>query len=147
VYHVNLKVKDPCGNETTAIFLINVPHDQNGTAVDDGPAAGYSLNSNCSTYKFAKRGGEIPEGYELEQNYPNPFNPTTSISYTIPVDGWVVLAVYDIFGRKVKSLVDVNQHAGKHVVEFDARTLASGQYLYTLEVEGVVLTKALSVLK
>jgi tetratricopeptide (TPR) repeat protein len=71
-------------------------------------------------------------GYSLG-NYPNPFNPTTIIQFNIPKDEFVKLTVYDITGRVVKELVNGHKTAGKHSVEFNASSYASGTYYYKLE--------------
>jgi hypothetical protein len=73
-----------------------------------------------------------PSKYELLGNYPNPFNPTTSISYRLPESSLVNLKVYDASGRLVADLVNQNQAAGTHEIEFDASHLSSGVYLYLL---------------
>jgi hypothetical protein len=73
-----------------------------------------------------------PAGFALEQNYPNPFNPSTSIRFQLAEAGWVTLAVYDLLGREIAVLVDGQKAAGSYAVEFDARSLASGMYVYRL---------------
>ena len=73
------------------------------------------------------------QSYTLEQNYPNPFNPVTSIKYSIPKSGIVLLKVYDLLGKEVASLVNSNVTAGTHSVNFDASNLASGIYFYRIE--------------
>jgi hypothetical protein len=83
----------------------------------------------------------------LEQNYPNPFNPTTVIKYSIPVDGYVTLAVYNLLGEKVASLVNDNLKAGGHEVSFDASNLSSGVYFYRLESGSFTSVKKLMLLK
>ena len=50
--------------------------------------------------------GTLPKRLALAQNYPNPFNPSTTISYSLPKDGYVALKVYDILGRVVETLVN-----------------------------------------
>jgi hypothetical protein len=74
----------------------------------------------------------VPAEFALEQNYPNPFNPSTSIRFQLAEQGWVTLAVYDLLGREIAVLVDGQKPAGIYAVEFDARTLASGMYVYRL---------------
>lgn len=75
---------------------------------------------------------EVPETYALSQNYPNPFNPTTQIAYQIPEAGMVRLEVYDLLGRKVRTLVNEHKDTGTYSVTFNAADLASGMYVYTL---------------
>ncbi|MBT8387538.1 MAG: T9SS type A sorting domain-containing protein, partial [Ignavibacteria bacterium] len=73
-----------------------------------------------------------PIEYALEQNYPNPFNPSTAIKYSIPQDGIVTLAVFNLLGEKVATLVNGVQQAGRYEVNFDASKFASGIYVYTI---------------
>jgi hypothetical protein len=73
------------------------------------------------------------ESYFEAKNYPNPFNPTTTISYTLKENASVRLTVYDRLGREVKVLVDENQGAGTHTVEFNASNLPSGIYFYRIK--------------
>jgi len=85
-----------------------------------------------------------PLEFALLQNYPNPFNPTTAIRFSVPPskgrDGQapgashVWLAVYDILGREVATLVNEELGAGSYEKTFDARGLASGLYFYRLSV-------------
>jgi parallel beta-helix repeat protein len=64
--------------------------------------------------------------------YPNPFNASTTISYQLPVDGHVRLAVYNALGQKVAVLVDEEQQAGYRSVVWDAAEVSSGLYFYSL---------------
>ncbi len=90
---------------------------------------------------------DIAEGYALSQNFPNPFNPTTVISYQLPVDGDVNLAVYDAVGRRVAVLVEQRMSAGSHSVTFDASQLASGVYVYVLTSGDIRLTHTMTLVK
>jgi hypothetical protein len=67
--------------------------------------------------------------FNLAQNFPNPFNPTTRIAYQIPVDGFVMIKIYDVVGREVASLVNESKKAGSYDVTFDGSRLSSGVYL------------------
>ena len=70
------------------------------------------------------------------RNYPNPFNPKTIIAYNIQRPGHVELAIYNILGTHISTLVNQNQNAGEHVVQFDAKNLSSGFYLCKINVDG-----------
>ncbi len=85
--------------------------------------------------------------YRLEQNYPNPFNPITTITYSVPVDGFVKLAIYNLLGEKVADLVNANVNEGTYEVTFDAAHFASGIYLYRMESGDFVSIKKMMILK
>lgn len=87
------------------------------------------------------------DGFTLNQNYPNPFNPTTTIGFTIPQSTRIELAVFNILGQKVETLLDENVTAGSHTVTFDASGLASGIYLYQLKTLNTTLTQRMVLLK
>jgi hypothetical protein len=76
---------------------------------------------------------KIPTTFGLSQNYPNPFNACTKIRYDLPVAVHVRLAVYDILGRKIQTLVDKPQPAGMYQIAWDAADQASGVYFYKIE--------------
>ena len=84
---------------------------------------------------------EYPPGPVLEQNYPNPFNPRTIISYSLAQQARVHLEVFDGLGRKLRTLVDSQQSAGKHQVTFDAQGFASGWYIYQVKANGVTIAR------
>jgi len=69
----------------------------------------------------------------LEQNYPNPFNPSTIIRYQLSANSSVKLEVFDMIGRRVASLVNAEQAAGRYEVNFNASNLSSGVYFYRLQ--------------
>ncbi|MEW6655089.1 MAG: T9SS type A sorting domain-containing protein [Bacteroidota bacterium] len=75
---------------------------------------------------------KMPTTYSLAQNYPNPFNPTTTISFALPVSGQVLLEVYDVTGKTIAALLDMEFDAGRHSVELNAAGLSSGIYFYRI---------------
>ncbi|MCK4979038.1 MAG: T9SS type A sorting domain-containing protein [Candidatus Delongbacteria bacterium] len=83
----------------------------------------------------------------MEQNYPNPFNPTTEIKFAIPTASDVKLNVYNINGQLVSELVNGSEEAGIYKVSFDASNFNSGMYFYTLEVNGMSITKKMILTK
>ena len=89
----------------------------------------------------------LPTEFSLEQNHPNPFNPTTTISYTLPKSSYVTLKVYNINGQEVKTLVNKVQNVGYYTATFDASSLSSGLYFYTLLSDDFISTKKMLLLK
>jgi len=89
----------------------------------------------------------VPDQYRLSQNYPNPFNPTTKITYSVPVDGFVTISIFNILGEKVSTLVNANVKAGNYELTFDATSIASGMYLYRMEAGEFISIKKMMILK
>lgn len=88
----------------------------------------------------------------LHQNYPNPFNPTTKIMYSLPRTSEVVLKVFDIIGREVKTLVNEVQLSGVKTVIWDGTdnhgdNASSGIYLYNLRVENTIKVRKMLLLQ
>ncbi|MCW8805244.1 MAG: YCF48-related protein [Ignavibacteriaceae bacterium] len=103
------------------------------------------------SYKFYDLKEEVdisaPNSYDLSQNYPNPFNPATKIKYSVPVEGLVNIAVFNILGEKVADLVNSVQKAGNYELTFNATNLASGMYIYRMESGNYVSIKKMMILK
>ena len=93
-----------------------------------------------------------PNSFSLDQNYPNPFNPSTRISWQSPTSEWQTIKVYDILGNEIATLVDEYLPAGRHEVEFSMNdgtetNLASGIYIYRLQVGSFIQTKKMMLMK
>lgn len=91
--------------------------------------------------------GTTPYEFALTQNYPNPFNPNTVISYSVAQDGPVSLKVYNTAGEMVTELVNENQAAGIYNISFNASSLSSGVYFYTLVSNSFTATKKMILVK
>ncbi len=104
----------------------------------------------------------LVKSFSLSQNYPNPFGEavasgnSTTIKYSIPNDVGIPhmrdelslhIAVYDVLGRKVATLVNARQTAGEYSVRFNASSLPSGIYFYKLSVGSKSLTKKMILIK
>lgn len=91
----------------------------------------------------------MPRQYSLSQNYPNPFNPSTKIKYSLQEPGYVILTVYDMLGREIKTLINEFKNSGEHEVIFNAAgmNLSSGIYLYRIKSGSFVQTKKLMLIK
>jgi len=83
----------------------------------------------------------------LEQNYPNPFNPKTSIMYSVEHVGKVELALYNVVGQKVQTLLNETKEPGEYTLELNAGDLASGVYFYKMSQKGQTLTRKLVLMK
>ena len=95
---------------------------------------------------------DLPATSGLDPNHPNPFNGSTQISYRLAAPGPVRLAIYNVLGQPVRTLVDESQTAGFYQVSWDARdhrgsTVAAGVYLMRLHYPDGVRTRRLLYLK
>jgi len=89
----------------------------------------------------------IPVMFSLVQNYPNPFNPSTSINYDLPVDGKVSIRLFDMSGKEVATLVNEVKKAGYYSVNFNASSLSSGVYFYSISANNYTATKKMLLVK
>ena len=94
----------------------------------------------------------VPDVYALGQNYPNPFNPSTQIRYALPEQSKVLLTVYDMLGRKVRTLVNGVQDAGYRTVMWNATSdlgtpVSAGMYIYTIRANEFYQVKKMILLK
>ena len=97
--------------------------------VGTSDGAVYTMDMNTTA---VKENASTKMSFELQQNYPNPFNPSTSISYSLDKAGMVSLAVYNVTGQLVTTLVSEHQSVGKHSVSFNGAGLTSGIYIYKI---------------
>jgi hypothetical protein len=132
----------PSGNR----YLISLPGKftiAGGLAVDTNNRE-YSLRVGSSV--------PIPAEFALHQNYPNPFNPTTRIDFSLPVEGHVLLEVFNILGQRVVTLINGNLEAGSHEVIWDGtdtqgNPVASGVYFYRIKTDNHVDSRRMILLK
>jgi len=94
----------------------------------------------------------LPKDYQLAQNYPNPFNPETFIEYDLPRTSTVELSVFNLEGKRVRTLVKSAQTAGAHSVTWNGRndngqSVASGIYLYQFKAGNHVAVKKMMLLR
>jgi hypothetical protein len=86
----------------------------------------------------------VPNSPVLHQNYPNPFNPHTTIQFALAEETYVELTVFDLVGRRLKTLLEGYCHAGTYSTSFDGSHLSSGVYVYALNTKyGVLIKKML----
>lgn len=96
---------------------------------------------------LSKEEENLPLSVELYQNYPNPFNPSTTISFFLPEEGKVKLAVFNIVGQPVAVLIDDVKSQGEYSIEWDASDVPSGMYIYQLEVGTKIMTRKMTLVK
>jgi hypothetical protein len=78
-----------------------------------------------------------PKEYTLYQNYPNPFNPSTTIKFALPFDSNVRITIYNMLGEQIDVIFDQVKEVGYHNVSWNASSLASGVYIYTIDAKSV----------
>jgi hypothetical protein len=111
--------------------IVNVDMKTTNTKVV--PTTMLQLYIIITTTLDVKAENELPTAFGLQQNYPNPFNPTTNVKFAIPAKSNVEIVVFDMLGRKVRTLVSENLAANVYSVEWNGRNdngtaLASGIY-------------------
>ena len=115
--------------------------------------AANAANVNCpivsveSSTAVENTSSALPAQYSLSQNYPNPFNPSTKIDFTVVNGERVSIKIYNSIGQEVTELINENLPAGYYSVDFDASTLSSGVYFYTIRTQHFVQTKKMLLLK
>lgn len=105
---------------------------------------------STDTIFFALAGDDqpvLPREFALQQNFPNPFNPNTTIEFTVPNEGDAELAIFNLAGQKVATLVSGNVSAGQHRVEWNGAVASTGVYFYRLQMGHQVLTRKMLLLK
>jgi len=94
----------------------------------------------------------LPLNFTLEQNYPNPFNPATTIAFVLSQRSKVKLEVFDVLGRRIRTLLDSYYPAGRKTIVWDGtndygQSLASGIYFYRLTSNSQAQTRKMIFLK
>ncbi len=80
-------------------------------------------------------------------NFPNPFNPTTTIYYSIKEPSFVSVKVFDLIGQEVANLVNEEKEGGSHSINFNASTLPSGIYIYTIKAGNFTQSRKMLLMK
>jgi hypothetical protein len=106
-----------------------------GFADDSVKAELKRITSDELRARLAEKAGGDSVHIMMPQNYPNPFNSSTAIKYSLPVEAYVYIAVYNIFGQKVKIIKDEIDYPGDYEVYWNGRDegdapLSSGVYFF-----------------
>ncbi|MBM3307827.1 MAG: T9SS type A sorting domain-containing protein [Candidatus Eisenbacteria bacterium] len=135
----------PEGSSATSRVRV-IARDAAGLAWHDDSGADFSVTSDA----------QVPDGppraLSLAQNVPNPFNPVTSINYSVPAEARVVLSIYDVAGRFVRTVVDQTLAPNRYTAVWDGLTYAgerasSGIYFYRLVADGEELARKMILVK
>jgi len=99
-----------------------------------------------------ERVSELPTTFELNANIPNPFNPSTTIKYDLAQAVEVKLEIFDMLGRRVRTLVDQRQQAGRYAMTWDGRneqgeSVASGTFIYQLRAGSFVQARKMALVR
>lgn len=122
------EIATPDSAEVNDIVFVN---DRVGYAVAE---KGRIFKYNSSLVNYVNNTETVPEKFILHQNYPNPYNPYTNISYELKTNSYVVLKIYDITGRDIRTINQGYQNTGKYNLRFSADGLSSGIYFYEINV-------------
>ena len=138
--------------DSYSLYTVTIHHQ----LITDKPLIGYSdtlleFTVTPATY-INEETAPVPGKFELFQNYPNPFNQFTQIGFTLENSAFVDLTIYDLLGRKVKTLASENLPPGYKSVLWDGtdesgKEVASGIYLYELKAGELSRSKKLVLLK
>ncbi|NOS84287.1 MAG: T9SS type A sorting domain-containing protein [Ignavibacteria bacterium] len=119
----------------------------NSDASNAGKLLGWGIRVNNPTIGVDPVPGNIPDKFMLHQNYPNPFNPETKIKFSLPASSFVKLVIFDILGREIKTILNLQMKAGNYEADFDASLLAGGIYFYKLNAGSFTETKKMILIK
>ena len=150
IIKVNVQMNQNIDNPNVMLFFEEVSGGDAGA--NSIMAASQGLGLFNTSMLSTDLGSSIPSEYALKPNYPNPFNPMTFITYDLAGDGEVNLSIYNIMGRKVKTLIDKYETAGRKAtawygVDDNGHPLSAGMYFYRLTAGGQVFTKKMVLMK
>ena len=122
-----------------------------GAAGDDRSNMG-AFGIGCDPIILSTMGELLPTAYALHQNYPNPFNPVTTIEYDLPENSQVRVAIYDMLGRKVRTLVYGFENAGFKTVQWQGkndfgRSVGAGVYIFQIQAGNFTQARKMILLK
>lgn len=125
------------------------------SALDDADNEGAATGVKKTTAVQENPIAKIPIDFDLKPNYPNPFNSQTRIEYSISREmnsEKVILMIYDMLGKKVRTLVNEIQSVGQHTMTWDGKDesgleVTSGMYVYRLQYQGRLLSRKMLLLR
>ena len=89
----------------------------------------------------------LPDNYSLSSPYPNPFNPITNLSFSVPIESYVKILIYDIQGRLVQEILNSLMEPGIYNIKWAAIDYASGIYFVNMVSGNFSVTQKITLLK
>jgi hypothetical protein len=136
-----------------ALEIVRILYSGDGVIdLDDGIVVAKGGGRLNTVVSWQPADATVPKSFAIAQNYPNPFNPTTEISFSLPCASHTRLDIYNIKGRKVRTLIDEYRPAGNHVVMWEGsdsngKPVATGVYFYHIEAGDFTASKKMLLLK
>ncbi len=148
-------------NGLNSLFSIDLKSSQDlGRTIDDSEFSMIGLTNNGESFfnydiisseelgRIANYNGfEIPRNFIMHPAYPNPFNPTTNIDYEISEGAHVKIAVYNLRGEFIESLINSRKEPGIYSTIWDSKNQSSGVYLVKITVDNNTIVEKITLLK
>ena len=145
-------------NENSELYIrIILPEGTAGSMPPNDPLSQEEINLigdwiNEGANNLSIKDSFLPQSFTLEQNYPNPFNPSTTILYNLSSDELISFEIFNLNGKKVRTLANEYQNSGPNKVIWNAddnhgRKVPAGIYLYSLIAGNVKQTKKMLLVK
>ena len=145
-------------NENSELYIrIILPEGTAGSMPPNDPLSQEEINLisdwiNEGANNLSIKDSFLPQSFTLEQNYPNPFNPSTTILYNLSSDELISFEIFNLNGKKIRSLVNEYQNSGPKKVIWNAddnhgRQVPAGIYLYSLIAGNVKQSKKMLLVK
>ena len=138
-YGTEVKLSGPYLMVNSALF-----DEVNG---DDIAVYVYMNNEFVTSNDSEEDARSIPTKIKLDPAYPNPFNPSTTITYSLPQTSQVSVKVYNSIGRQVATLLNRQQAAGSHQIQWNAEGMAGGLYFIRLQTPNTQLVRKVTLIK
>tara|TARA_Y100001968_G_scaffold315479_1_gene342123 strand:- start:334 stop:900 length:567 start_codon:yes stop_codon:yes gene_type:complete len=90
---------------------------------------------------------ELPNTLTLSPAFPNPFNPVTTVTYGLPNDGMVNVAIYDVNGRMIETLANGFVNAGNYSIDWNAKSQPSGMYFLKVQFGNEIKSEKIMLVK
>ena len=146
---MNNRVTHHCSAVAALEWTVHVTDGIDTVEADNAP---FSITIDGANALSAYLEGLLPDEFALRQNYPNPFNPVTTLRYDLPEQTHVNITVYDMLGRKVRTILNQQQDPGYKSVIWNAtndygKPVSAGIYLYQIQAGEYMQTKKMVLLK